>query len=628
MLIDVIPTKKMPRQLSVLTYKVPADLAHKIKVGQLVKIPLRNSIAAGVVSKINLNSEKVNLNPQYLKSIIGLVSFEALFTENQIKLFLELAKYCFISASLFVRHNLPSDTKMREIKKQTDRGLKERLTDKKIKKIKLAYFWWKNYGERNKYYQRLAQKNKKQLLIIVPRVYQIYTMAENIRLQSRQYSQIHGKLKQPEKLKLWNECLSGNAKIFIGTRSAIFYPFTQLETIIIDEEDSINHKQYDMNPRYDVRLAAQKLVDIAGGKVVLSSQTPSMENYYKSQKHNLPRQGKEESISAKTQKNIIIQDLNNELTKKNYSFISEKLEVEIKKTIQNKKQTFLFINKKGESTNTICKDCHYTFICTECGMPLIKYKNDKLICYHCNNKNELPPFCPKCQGPNFKSSGLGIEKIEKNLKKILPDIKITKIDKTVQKLPIGSCESSVILGTEFALDKIDWQKTGLIAIINADQLWQHSEFNTNAIAYALLTKILTSTHENTKVIIQTFTPNNFIIKSIYQKNPKIFYSEELNLRKNFGYPPFVSLIKLSILNKSEKKAADNANKVYSKIKTILANNKKISLSSPMPITRKKIRGKYKFNIILKLEKLENFNSLVKYVPNDWLIDVDAKTLSD
>ncbi len=600
MIIDVIPAKKMPRQLSLLSYRVGADLAHKIKVGQVVRIPLRNNLIMGTVAAID---KKIKINPRFLKNIVEIITPQAVFSENQIKLFLELALYYSISATLFVHHNMPKSLK----------GLKyTEIKPSRKKKKEVEYLWWKNIEEKNLHYKK-SLRGKGQILIIVPRIFQIEEMAKSLNI--RKYNAIHGQLKRKDSFKIWQECLGGKDNIYIGTRSAIFYPFTNLKNIIIDEEESDDHKQCDMNPRYDVRVVAKKIIEISGGKLIFSSNSPSVESYYTSKKQ-LPK---------KLSKEIISQDLNNEFTKENYSFIGEKLEEEIQNTLENKKQVFLFINKKGESSSTVCKDCNYVFLCRDCNLPLIRDRDNKLVCYYCGNKEEVPPFCPKCQKPNIHSKGLGIQKIEQNLLKILPKIKIAILDKTVESNS-QYIEADVIIGTEFALDKIPWGEIGLVGIINADQLWGHAEFSTSLKAFSLMSKILTLAPKNAKIIIQTFSIENYIVKSIIENNPNIFYKEELDFRKNFSYPPFVDLIKLSVLEKSEKKAESEAQKIYQKINK--ASNPKIEISFPLPITRRKIRGKFKYNIVLKLKDLKDFNSLIKSIPSNCLIDISPKTLLD
>ncbi len=597
MILDINPIKKLPKSLSILSYKSPEDLEDKIKIGQLTTIPLRNSITQGVIYHIH----KTNQLPYPLKNIINLTNPQPIFTPNQLKLFIQLADYYHVSASLFVHFNLP-----KLIKKDWSKLPAHLPLIPPSKKTKPTYFWWTTQDERNKLYLKEIKKNTGQLLIIVPRINNIHILAKQLKLTSSDYLAIHRNLSRQQNFQAWHKIITNKKLLIIGTRSSIFYPFINLSTILIDNEHSIDHKQYDMNPRYDVSIVAQNIK----AKLIFSSPSPSVTSY---SNYSLPK------ISDH---NIQIADLNNEFTKKNYSFISDKLFTQIKHTLKKNKSVFLFINKKGESSTTICEDCHFTFNCPNCNLPFIKTQTNQLICYSCGQTQDLPPFCPKCSGPNFKSTGLGIQKVEKNLHQLFPQAKIIRLDKDTGHQKINTKSPAIYIGTQFALDKIPWPKINTLGIINADQLWHHSEFNSAENAYQTIQELLTYLQKSANILIQTFNPNHYIIKSIATNKPLTFYTQELKFRKKFDYPPYTSLIKLSILHSSESKAKNSADKLYKKIK------QSVNINPPIPILRRKIRGKYKYNIILKLTNLKSFNQIIKLIPNDWLIDIHPRTLLD
>src|SRR3989338_3426743 len=582
MIVNVIPAKKLPRNLSALSYKIPDALEAKIKVGQLAAISLRNSFTSGAISEI----KKIKKTAYPLKYIAGLINEKPIFTQNQLKLFRELAKYYHTSASLFIHFNLP-----KLIKKDWRKLAPEIALIKSCPKTKPSYYWWRNQNEKNKHYLNLIKKNKGQLLIVVPRINDISALAKELKLKSSDYTPIHRQLPRPENFKIWLVASRQPTALFIGTRSSLFYPFINLKTIIIDEEHSSDHKQSDMNPRYEVSIVAKKLSQIAQNKIIYSSTSPSLASYYELKLK-----------SPEFKREIITSDLNNELTKKNFSFISERLYAQIKRTLNSNKSIFLFVNKKGEATSTSCQDCGFTFTCPSCTLPLIK-TGSQFVCYYCGRQEDMPPFCPKCSGPNFHSLGLGIQKVEANLKKLFPAANIIRLDKDIKKLQTTNYKlpttnyqlpttnyqlPTIFLGTEYALDKINWVNIGLLGIINADSLWQHTEFMSAETAYQLLIKLLTLAPKNAKIIIQTFHPDHYLIKSIVKNKPEIFYQSELTFRQKFNYPPLTNLVKLSYLDKSEAKSKKEAEKTYDQIK----NYKKIEANSPLPILRRKIRGQY------------------------------------
>ncbi len=602
MIVDIIPTKKMPKNLSILSYQVPSSLKKQINIGQLINIPLKNSNIIGVVNSTYRHKHF----PYPLKNINNIIHPKPIFTINQLKLFNTLAQYYQISSSLFVHYNLPQ-----LIKKDWNKLPLIINNPPQKNKTKITFFWWASFKQKQKKYLNYiarARKKNKQILFVVPQITDIQKLIDELKITTSNITIIHHKKNRQGNIKNWFQAINPGSRIFIGTRSALFYPYINLDTIIIDDEHSVNHKQTDMNPRYETKIVAQH---IACQQIILSSNSPTVESYYNF-KLTPPNYNK---------KNIHIINNTNVLANKNYTFISDNLTNKIQLNLKQKKSIFLFINRKGEARTTTCLDCGYTFNCPHCKLPLIKTDN-KLICYHCGHIEDIPPFCPHCAGPNFKSTGLGIQKIKTTINKLFPEATTIILDKQHSN-KIAKQKTAIYIGTEFALDKINWSTINLIGIINADQLWHHIEYNSAEQAYALLIKILTLSHKNATIIIQTFNPNHYIIKSLVKNNPLLFYKQELLLRKQFAYPPYINIIKLSYLNLNQKKAEQTANKLYQKL--ILAKTK-ININSPIQILHNKTRNKYKYNIILKLNNLNDFNPLVKLIPHNWLIDIHPWTL--
>ncbi|NMC51198.1 primosomal protein N' [Candidatus Kuenenbacteria bacterium] len=605
MIADIIPCQKMPRALSLLSYQIPQEYEDVIKIGQIWEIPLRQSTTRGIVADIKKNARH-GLKLKWLKKIINK---KTIFTEQQLKLFINLGDYYGVSASLFIHCNLP-----KIIKNEWDQFLEPQkpIDRPEQKKENIEYFWWGERKQKLSHYQKNIHRYSKlgQVLIVVPQISDIENIVSTLKIYPEDLCVINSQISRSAQIKAWQSALNGNKKIFIGTRLSCFLPFTNLQLIIVDDEHAPDHKQYDMAPRYAVKKVCQLISSEQKTKIIFLSPSPSIENYYEFSPHY-------HSIKN-TEPDII--NLENELKNKNYTFVSDRLKKEIQTTIDSGKKTFLFVNKKGESNHNYCTDCGHTFNCPSCLLSLIKTKESKLACYYCHYEEDFPPFCPKCHGPNFRSLGLGIEKIAKNIKKILPETTISYLTKESPDKTINNAQ--IIVGTKFATNKINWPQIGLIGVINADQLWQHSEFMAKERAYQTLINILTRAPKNAKIIIQTFSPENTIIRSIQKNKPAIFYQEELTYRKKFFYPPFSRLIKISTQNKNEKPALDQAKKIYENLQKI----KGAEISTPLSIGRHILRGRYKFNIIIKLKDISILPTIFKVLPNDCLIDVDPQTL--
>ncbi len=611
MLADIIPTKKMPKNLKQLTYQVPSKLKNQLVIGQLVEIPLRSSINSGIILKFYHQKTL----PYKLKNILQPISAQAIFNLQQLNLFKLLANYYYVSLSLFIHYNLPKMLKKEQ--KQLVIKSATKNYNSQIKKI----VWWQDKKSRTNFYLQQIKKNKltqSQLLIVVPRIRDIYLLAEQLKLKNNNYLAIHSQLKRQKFLKAYQQVNQKKELIIIGTKRAFFLPFTKLRTIIIDEIESPWHKQSDMNPRYHAKIIVNFMQKIYGSQIFFSSYAPSLTDYYKLKpiSPTLPRQ-----------KNIEIINNHYLIRNKNYTFISDKLLNALKDNIRHKKSSFLLINKKGEASSISCNDCGYTFTCPHCQLPLIKTNQNQLICYYCNHVEDLPPFCPVCQGAKFKNIGLGIQKIEKKLQQLLPkSTKILRIDKEKRGVQlINQKIPSIYLGTQYALDKIPWPQVNLIAMINVDQLYQHIEYNSLMSAYQMLIKLLTLSNKNAKIIFQTFKPQHYLIQSLRKHQPEIFYQTELNLRRKFVYPPFCTLIKLSYLHNSPKIAQQTAQQLKQKLQQL---SPKLIINGPLPILRQKIRNKYKFNLIIKVKKIKTFKNLNSAIPNDWLIDIQPQNLLD
>lgn len=590
-LIKVAPLVKIPRPSpQFLTYFT----SEKLKRGSLVLVPLRKRKVKAIVFSqkraIDLKLE-IKKTDYKLKPIIKVIEEKPIITEPQIELAKWIADYYWASfgktLSLFIKTEPQNKTKKEEQKKSPPEKLiiapNNFFPEKEIKKV-------------------LSQN--KQVLILVP---------------------------EKTKEKYWKEKfknLNKENNLIIGTRSKLFLPFSSLGLIVLTEEGNKNYKSQ-MEPKYNTKDVAQKLAKIWQAKLIIVSSLPSTETYYNITNRKIIKS------QEKIQKNII--DMRQI---KPWKPISDTLASEIKKTLKNNKKAILFINRKGTATALFCRDCGWIQKCKDCDLPLtyhLEKEKPKLICHYCAKEYEIPRLCKKCQSWNLKTLGLGIQKVEKELKHLFPDKKIFRLDSKLAKTQKDQekiienflkSRSSILLTTSLFLKFPIFEKISLVSIVSIDALLSQPDFKIEEEVARKIDMLLSLTKE--KFIVQTFFPESKAITWV-KKDKEFFYKNSLNERKKFSYPPFSEIIKISIFEKKREKAIKEAFQLKEKIKETSEKykiKKEFSILGPSPAFIEKIKNKYQWKIILKskIQDLKLRNSLLSKIPPNWKVDINPERI--
>lgn len=404
---------------------------------------------------------------------------------------------------------------------------------------------------------------------------------------------------------------SENIKIVIGTKTAIFSPFFNLQNIIIIDEESFFHKQYDQNPRYNVKDVANFLVNSNKNiKLIYTSTCPSIETYNK----NLKILDITNNINNT---NILFLEKNNEI-------ISQKLEDKINDALDLNQKTIIINNNKLFATSIFCSDCGYIEKCDNCKIPLkLNKKTEKEECNICGANRDIITNCPKCNSINIKFLGTGNQKIYSDLEKRFPNKKILLIDKekTSDIKEINSAD--IIIGTEFLTQNFLYYINNIYSLVlfSVDSYFQIPDFKSNELLYRYIKKSIDIAKEKNieNLIIKTKYIDNNILNLAINNEYKKFYNYEIKIREMLNYPPFSIIIKLIIKDKTEKEFI----KKLSNTKAILDSNKNIEV-----IGENKIDKKNEVHIILKIKK-ENYNSIkstLKEISKDALLDINPEFL--
>lgn len=447
---------------------------------------------------------------------------------------------------------------------------------------------------------------------------------------------LHSALSDGEKYDEWRRIVRGEVSIVIGARSAVFAPLTNIGIIIIDEEHSDSYKQ-DNNPRYNAKDIAIERAKTYNCPVLMGSATPSLDTYARAVKKvykllNLPNR-----VNGKDLPHIDIVDMNEEM-KYSKGHFSKRLLDEIKKTVKNKEQVILLLNRRGYSSFVSCKNCSYTMKCPNCDISLTYHKSSNMLrCHYCGYGTNLLHTCPSCGENSISTLGVGTEKIEEELNSLIEDAKILRMDvdttskKGMHKKMITAFknhEYDILLGTQIVAKGLDFPLVTLVGVINADTSLNIPDFRSSENTFDLLcqTSGRSGRSKNQgKVIIQTFNKDHYAIKYSKEHDYIGFFTKEMDIRRKLKYPPYYFLCYLKISGKDDNYILNEANKIKRSLERNLSST---IILGPSPATVFKINNIYRYGIIMKYKNSKDLYDVLKRIMNHYqsnnkvVIDID------
>ncbi|MCC5911967.1 MAG: primosomal protein N' [Clostridiaceae bacterium] len=451
---------------------------------------------------------------------------------------------------------------------------------------------------------------------------------------------LHSNLSEGERFDEWRKIAEGKVDIVIGARSAIFAPLKKLGIIIIDEEHEHTYKS-EINPKYHAVEVAQYRGQQENAVVVLGSATPSIESYYKVEKEEVTLFTLHKRATNATMPEVEIVDMTEELNSGNKGMLSRSLFHAVEENIKNKKQTILFLNRRGYSTFISCRQCGYVVKCNNCDITMTYHRTMKHVqCHYCGEKKEKPQICPDCESDHINFFGAGTQKIEDMIAEYFPDAIIGRMDmdttsikgshqRILEKFKRGDMD--ILVGTQMISKGLDFPNVTLVGIIAADSTLNLPDFRASEKTFQLVTQVSGRSgrgKDKGKVILQTYNPDHYSIQAASQHHYHQFYSEEINLRKAFDYPPFTQLININFSGKNEKEVYSISQKIANNIKYILSNKGHSHhddiIMGPNPAIIAKVNERYRYQILLKSHGVDFLllKSIVKYL----LIDNRQKTI--
>ncbi|MCP1224591.1 primosomal protein N' [Sebaldella sp. S0638] len=479
-----------------------------------------------------------------------------------------------------------------------------------------------------------ALKSGEGSIFLVPEISLTPQMMHRLRREfGNNVALLHSRLTAKERKEEWYSIKSGNKKVVIGARSAVFAPVQNLKYIILDEEHETTYKQ-ESNPRYHTKNVAIKRANLLENvKVVLGSATPSFDTYYQA------KEGVIELLELNNRYNDAkkpVYDLVN-LQNVNGNFSHELLE-KISEKLSKNEQIILILNRKAFSTFIKCRDCGTVETCPNCSISLNYYrKENKLKCHYCGYEKYFKPVCGNCGSKNLIHLGTGTEKIESELGELFKDARILRIDsentRTQEQFEkmyndFKDHKFDILLGTQIIAKGFHFPDVTLVSIINADIILNFPDFRAGEKTYQLLTQASGRSGREKKegeVLIQTYDPDNDAIKKTITDNYEGYYENEMAIRKILKYPPYGRIINIVISSETETGLKDKAEKFYNMIRE---KNSFIPKPFKAPIYR--INNRYRYQIFIKSDRISINNikykirsSLINYREKDVRISVDV-----
>lgn len=520
-------------------------------------------------------------------------------------------------------------TKAKELNPDQSQALKKIETDLTSGSFGVHLLFGVTGSGKTEVYIRALEKALsmgKGAIILVP---EIALTAQTIeRFRSRfedKMAVLHHRLSDGERLDEWEKIRSGEARIVIGARSAVFSPVTNLGLIIVDEEHEHTYKQTEEAPCYHARDVAVMRAKIGKSVALLGSATPSLESYHNGIKGKYTLSKLHLRADAAQMPKFTIVDMKREYERnKGYTNFSEILLEGIKKRIEAGEQSILFLNRRGYHTTLFCPQCRKAVSCAHCDTSLTFHLGEnRLACHLCGFAYSPPPRqCPSCRAPDpMKFRGVGTEQIQKALHAILPDIRTLRIDADTtkhkgshQKLlrEFGSGKADVLIGTQMIAKGLHFPSVTLVGVLNSDTSLNIPDFRASEQVFQLITQVAGRAGRGAiagEVIVQTSIPDNETIQLAAAQDFEQFYTNEIPIREAFKYPPFSSLAKFAFSGTHQEKTKLAAESLRHKLMKLLPET--FELLPVIPAGHARVKDRFRFQFIIKGPHIYTLNQALE-----------------
>ena len=477
---------------------------------------------------------------------------------------------------------------------------------------------------------KITRRMGRRVIVLVPEIALTGQIVSNFRAYFSDMAVIHSRLSVAERSDTFHKIRNGEIGIVIGARSALFTPIDNVGLIVMDEEQDNSYKQENA-PRYHARVVAEKFAKFHGASIVFGSATPSLESFYRAQFGKITLLRMPRRVLNNPLPEVECVDMRGELRAGNREVLSRALLDLLRKTLAEKNQAIM------------CRSCGAVSTCPDCGLPMTYHADGKLLCHRCEVEAEPPEICPVCGSRHIKFLGAGTEKLEKALKKFLPNARVQRMDRDSTREKFGhkkilddfaAHEFDILFGTQMVAKGHDIQGVTTVGVLSADAALSFANFRAAENCFTLITQAAGRAGRANlpgKVIVQAYDPNASAIKFGCQQDYERFFVNELPQRRDVFFPPFCRLVKLIVMSTKEDKAKTFAKEIVKafRAEVIEKSAEQQEIFGPIPAAIANLRGVFRFAILIKSTDLSAVREFLRgnklHKREDIIIDIDPLT---
>ena len=462
---------------------------------------------------------------------------------------------------------------------------------------------------------REAVESGKTAIMLVPEISLTPQMFRQLKAEFGDNAAIlHSGLSAGEKFDEWWRLRSGEAKIAVGARSAIFAPLENLGVIIIDEEHDGSYTS-ESNPRYFTFDVAQFRADYNDCKLVLGSATPSVETYLKAKEGVFNLVKLPHRINKKPLPEMIIADMRTEVRRGNDSAFSSALVSELEDCLKKGNQAIIFLNRRGYSQHVVCRECGYVAKCENCDVALNYHSvGNVLKCHYCGATYKMLTACPDCGSIHINYVGTGTQKVVAELKKLFPSARILRMDNDTTQNKEGHLkileqfsrhEADILVGTQMIAKGHDFPSVTLVGILDADMSLFFSDYRSGERTFQLITQVAGRSGragDKGVVVLQTYNPDNPVLRFATKYDYEGFFEREISLRKTTSYPPYATIVRVMVESDDEEKGVEALRKVYEGLSALRERESDAFLFfNKMKSPIKRLKNKFRFQVLMRID---------------------------